>query len=249
MDLVYGRMKEDFPNLDDDMRKNKKLYLKLKKAVIIAKEKLSAVGSSTVSVTVDNVSNDDDYEGVLDIKEINEIVEESILPTLNNDLKLLFEGIKIQSNEKNPIDIVLLGGSNRIPRIQDFYKSLNKQDYGYFNKNLNQTVNMDENISCGCCYYSLIMKSIWNVDFESDIDKYKAIALDIMSYDYNRYSVEESTHFKNIDPNIFKDDEEKYFQELIMNHKWLVNRNKATQETDMKRNDFETEWYIIYIYY
>lgn len=240
-------MKEDFPSLDDDIRKNKKLYLKIKKATIIAKEKLSAAGASSVSVTVDNVINDDDYEGVLDIQEINKIVEDHIIPVLENELRILFKGLPIEdTNEDNPIDIIILGGSNRIPRIQEYYKSLKQKEFGYFSSNLNQTVNMDENISCGCCYYSLVRNGIWKVNIECDIINECIEMSNNVKY-INMHSTEESQqHFMDIDPSVYGEDEKSYYKVLLMNHKWLVDRNAKTRENDVKRNEFETYWYNYY---
>lgn len=160
-----------------DPLKNPKLYLKIKQSVISCKEKLSATGASSVLLTVDDIKseknkninseNDDDddddtFETVLDIVTLNMLIDKNkILESIHSVIEKTFEAGFVSNEQKSNIEFVMLGGSNRIPYIQ---QSIQK----WYNKDrLNFTLNMDESVSFGCAYYEAILLNLWNYKYKS----------------------------------------------------------------------------------
>lgn len=256
MELVYGRMKEDFPTLDVDIKKDKKLYLKIQKAVILSKEKLSAVGSSTVTISVDNVENDDDYEGILDIKEINGIVEKYILQNLENEIKLLLQNqhLFVNTSDENPLDIVIAGGTCRIPRIKQYLSNMQFTTLIFssrFVNEVNESLNMDTNVSSGCCYYKLLKNGVWKYNIEFDKEKVyefdSSSSIPITAYTIN--TVNFSPHFVEIDPQLEGINICDYYSKLLLNHKFLLDKQNVNISKLKKQNGFQNIVYIIIIIY
>lgn len=252
MDLVYNRMRKDFPNLDSDIRKDKKLYLKIQKAVIIAKEKLSAIGTSTVTISVDNVENDYDYEGVIDIKEINEIVQKYVLPTLENEIKLLLQNqhLFVNTSDENPLDIVIVGGTCKIQRIKQYLSNMQFTSLifsAHFGDKVTETMNIDTNISTGCCHYKLLKLGLWKYNIEYEKEKvYEFERGDIIPFTaYTINTVNFSPHFVEIDPQLEGINICDYYSKLLLNHKFLIDKQNVNISKLKQQNGFQT---IVYIY-
>lgn len=202
-----------------------------------------------INYTVDNVYDDDDYDGSLSIEDINNIVESEILNELEMEIKNILVDLNLGENTdiNNPIDIVIAGGICRIIRIKNFLRNLDLDHniYGYLNKKLVETLNFDDNGSYGCCYYKLLKKDKVKFTFENeaeDLNKYnKQNYIKIDNINNNPKS------FIDIDISLEQLNPQEYYKKLLENHIYLLLRNKETLNIIADRNTHESEWYIYYI--
>jgi len=144
--LVEHFSKEFKAKYNKDLSTNFKSLRRLREQCEKVKHTLSSF--TDASIDIDYLFDDIDFSST---------ISRSCFEDLNNDL---FEKI-IQSIEKVVMDskleksdiheIVLVGGSTRIPKIRDMISS-------YFdNKNINKTVNVDEAVTCGAAVQAAIL--------------------------------------------------------------------------------------------
>jgi len=142
------------------VEKKSKLYSKLRKAAEKAKRELSS--QTQTIVTVENVARDDDGESVdfstsLTRAKFEQLNEELFKKTLKPVAKVLKDG---GMKKKDIAEIVLVGGSTRIPRIQKLVKD-------FFNgKSPSKGVHPDEAVAHGAAVQAAILGG----HFESDQD-------------------------------------------------------------------------------
>jgi len=142
------------------VEKKSKLYSKLRKAAEKAKRELSS--QTQTIVTVENVARDADGESVdfaqpLTRAKFEQLNEELFKKTLKPVAKVLKDG---GMKKKDIAEIVLVGGSTRIPRIQKLVKD-------FFNgKAPSRGVHPDEAVAHGAAVQAAILGG----HFESDQD-------------------------------------------------------------------------------
>lgn len=163
IEYVYKKLKEDtadLPELYDDVS----LYTKISNAVISAKEKLSAESVQFVKITVESYYEDDDYEMMFNIDEFNELIKiNKIDENFHNIVKKTVDEANL-NEDKELLNIVIIGGSLRIP----LFKNILIHFINEYNSNgqLYQTLNMDESIATGCCYYCAILQGNWIYNYK-----------------------------------------------------------------------------------
>lgn len=108
------------------------------------------------------MKSDEDFEYVLSTDEINGIIKDH---GIDEELcKVVNESIDKSglNEERNQLEIAVLGGSLRIPylklRLSDLLKSINGKE------KLIQTMNMDESTVRGCGYYYLQKENMWKYE-------------------------------------------------------------------------------------
>lgn len=159
IEYINDKLKSEYKECD--INSDLKLYMKVKNKCIEIKEKLSAIGASEVNYTIESINhNEDNFEGVITVEELNEILKETIneYDTLLNEMT---NDIRLKADEK--IEVMIIGGTMRISILKDVIKKRN-------NMRLNETMNMDESVSSGNCYYGLIKENEWIYDI-NDIEE------------------------------------------------------------------------------
>ena len=121
-----------------DISNNTKALRRLKKECVLKKEFLSSL--KEVDFEIDSLNNQINLE--FNLKRID--FENICMPLFEKCIKILEETIKESGLSKEQIDdIVLVGGSSRIPKIQEMIKQ-------YFKKaHLNKNIQPDEAIAIG----------------------------------------------------------------------------------------------------
>lgn len=129
-----------------DISQNKKAIKRLKNACERAKRTLSSVTHARIEI--DTLFDDVD----LNMELTRGKFEEICMPIFRRTIIPIDEALHIAKLDKNSIDeVVLVGGSTRIPKIQDMLKE-------YFNgKELNKSVNPDEAVAYGAAVQASIL--------------------------------------------------------------------------------------------
>ncbi|XP_077967380.1 heat shock cognate 71 kDa protein-like [Styela clava] len=127
----------------EDISKNKRALNRLRVACEAAKKKLSS--STNAKVQVDALQGGHDFRSSISqakFENLNHSFFERVLDTVKNTLS--DSGLK----KENIDDVVLVGGSTRIPKIQEMLEK-------YFdNMKLKRTINPDEAVACGAAVYA-----------------------------------------------------------------------------------------------
>lgn len=170
INLILNKIQSKYPLITN----NRKLYFKIYNEIVKIKEKLSAEGADSINIEIDNVYNDETYSDILTVNELNTLINENSI--IERILYLLNELINnIHPSIKTKIEIVISGGSLRIPFIQnEIRKWLNELKSNNNNNNekvynLIKTINIDECVATGCCYYGLILNGKWNYNIKSNL--------------------------------------------------------------------------------
>ncbi|XP_077967112.1 heat shock 70 kDa protein homolog isoform X2 [Styela clava] len=122
---------------------NKKGMFRLRVACEKAKKKFSA--SKQARLQADCINGNEPYNTTLTRSEFEEINKESF-KSIEQVLRNVLTKAKIVANQID--DIVLVGGSTRIPKIREFLQEF------FDGKVLNRTINPDEAVACGAAYYA-----------------------------------------------------------------------------------------------
>nr|XP_039268336.1 heat shock 70 kDa protein II-like [Styela clava] len=122
---------------------DKKAIYRLKKSCEKAKKSLSS--AKRARLQIDRFVGDDSYNQVLMVDEF-----EKVSSTEFEEIeKVLSDVLKVADITKEQVnDIVLVGGSTRIPKIRKILSDF------FDGKTLNQTVNPDEAVACGAAIYA-----------------------------------------------------------------------------------------------
>lgn len=175
----------------------------------------------------------EDYECDYSVSELNEVLksnkfDEEILSILNECIK----NSNIKESEKREIEILIVGGSLRIPYFQSILLKYLKENLKSKYLNLNKTINMDECISYGNLYNGLIIKNYWKYNI---IDKTKYCHL-YMSNDEDN---------KNEETKIIE--LRKYLMLIKSKYVDIMNDQVNIDKCSEKRNDIENKMYKKYI--
>lgn len=158
--LIIKKKKEEIEKEIEDKLSNK-AYIKLKLEMIKLKEKLSANGADEVRGSIEN--GDDDIDIDYNVTELNEIlINNGLIDKLKNLLNKSIKESNISKEEYNKINIVICGGSLRIPLFQNEIEKYMKEELKIKDNRITRTLNMDECISLGNCYYKLMKDKKWN---------------------------------------------------------------------------------------
>ena len=138
--LLVEHFAERFKELTDvDISQNVKAKRRLKIAAEQTKILLSGIKESQIDI--DCLAENEDYNDTLSVIDFNEICKD----IFSKCIKILNETIKESKISKNEIDeIVLVGGSSRIPKIQEMIK----QSFGKKTK-ISKAINGDEAVAYG----------------------------------------------------------------------------------------------------
>lgn len=162
IEYVYNKIKEkesNVNNIDEDIR----LYWKLESEVINGKEKLSADGADSVIINIDGYYKDNDFEMELTVKDIDDVVKKlEFDKKLHNIMEECFKISNIRDDEKELFEIVIIGGSLRIPYLKSEVLNFLTEKNG--KTRLKQTLNMESPVSLGCGYYYEILSKNWNYE-------------------------------------------------------------------------------------
>ena len=123
--------------------KNQKALKRLKKGCIEAKHLLSTVKEA--NITIESLSEETDLNVSIDRTIFNELCKEIFERCINLVIKTLKES-NIEANEIN--EVVLAGGSSKIPKIQEMLEDLFGKD------KICKTINPDEAIAQGAAIYA-----------------------------------------------------------------------------------------------
>ena len=128
------------------MRNDKKAMRRLRTACERAKRMLSTVNSTTIDV--DALKNGEDFSITITRAKFEELCSTYFRKCLDPVRKVL-EDSKIAKNKVH--DIVLVGGSTRIPKVQALLSE-------FFNgRNLNKSINPDEAVAYGATIQAAIL--------------------------------------------------------------------------------------------
>jgi L1 cell adhesion molecule like protein len=124
---------------------NKRVRSRLHKACESAKRALS--GASTATIAVDALHDGIDFELVLTRARFDDLCGDIFRKTMEP----VYTVLKDAKLSKNDVDeIVLVGGSTRIPKIQSLLKE-------YFGKEVNNTINPDECVAYGATVQAAVL--------------------------------------------------------------------------------------------
>ncbi|MDK9580481.1 molecular chaperone DnaK [Sneathia sanguinegens] len=133
-----------------DLRDDKMAYQRLKDAAEDAKKKLSTTLETQISlpfITVDQ-NGPKHLEKKLTRAAFNELTKDLVDMT-KGPVQTALKDAKLQANEIN--EILLVGGSTRIPAVQEWVKS-------YFGKDPNKGINPDEVVAAGAAIQAGVIK-------------------------------------------------------------------------------------------
>ena len=152
VDYIIDDIKKRFKK---DIKDNMKAVRRLKTASERAKRSLSS--SSSISIEIDALIDGIDYTTIFSRAKFEDICMDLFKKTIEPVEQVL----KDSKLSKTQIDeIVLVGGSTRIPKIQQLLKD-------FFNgKKLNNGVNPDEIVSVGACIQAAILTNTKDKNLE-----------------------------------------------------------------------------------
>jgi len=132
-----------------DIRDNKKSLRRLRTACERAKRSLSS--SSTAMIEIDSLYDGIDFNSSITRARFENICEDLFRKTMD-PVEQVLKDSKIPKSNVN--EIVLVGGSTRIPKIQDLLKD-------FFNgKELNKSINPDECVAYGAAVQAAILTNV-----------------------------------------------------------------------------------------
>lgn len=144
------------PDIDtNNFVKNKKTLNKLKIACENVKKSLSS--SNTATIEIDSL-----YDGIDFSLNITKNKFESLCETNFNKCMDLVKNVLVNAgmNKDNINDVVLIGGSTRIPKIRELLKN-------YFGKDPKCSINPDEAVAYGAAVQGAILSKVVNEKLDS----------------------------------------------------------------------------------
>jgi molecular chaperone DnaK (HSP70) len=123
-----------------DKEKKQKSQRKLREKCQQAKHKLSDV--EEVKITIESLYKDIDYKLIVTRKEFEDL-NQDLFETTRKCIKEALDGAKLSYDDIE--DIVLVGGSTKIPKIQQMVRD------SFKNSQIIKTINVDEAVAVGAC--------------------------------------------------------------------------------------------------
>ena len=152
-------------SINIDIRENPKAFQRIKTECEKAKIALST--ASKVSIDIDCIIEDKDLTIEIERKKFEELCMDLFKKCIP-PIKSAIEDAKMNKNQIE--DIILIGGSTRIPKIQSMI-----QEY-FGGKNLNLELNYKEAIATGAAIQAAVMTNVKDEDIE------RLILMDVISY-------------------------------------------------------------------
>ena len=121
------------------------------------KRKIILSTSTKANVDIDNIIGEEDLNVVITRDKFEELCIDlfrKCLPLLENSLK------EAKLNKKEIDEIILVGGSTRIPKIQDLIQEF------FEGKELNKSINQDEAVACGAAIEAAVMTNVKHENIE-----------------------------------------------------------------------------------
>lgn len=243
LEILNEKLKNNEEFKEIDIYSSSNYYLKCKESIIKSKEKLSASGADTVNVEIGDLYKDEDFTTTLSVDEINNKIREKNIISCSL-ATMIFRGFKEFERRCKDFDIkkcqcVIQGGSCRIPFIQESINGI-LEGKGIKPSVINQTLNLDESVSNGCCYYELIKEGKWVYNYEEynpeiynnnklKKHKNKQCSKDLKLNKSIELSIEEKTHVK----------------EIVNQAKDMIKKSKEVDLLLIKKNDYESELYSV----
>ncbi|PVG04284.1 heat shock protein 70 [Serendipita vermifera] len=131
-----------------DLTRNEWAMSRLKREVERAKMALSS--QSSASIELDALDDGNDFSYTLSRAKFEELNKELFEKTMKTVERVLQEA---NVNKTNVDEIILIGGSTRIPKIQTMVKD-------YFNKEPNKSINPDEAVAYGAAIQGGILSQV-----------------------------------------------------------------------------------------
>ncbi len=144
--LVNHFTSEFYKKYNLDMTRNAKAMRRLRTACELAKRTLST--ATVAKIEIDSLYEGNDFSSTLTRAKFDSLCDEIFKRTLE-PLDQVLKDANMQRSDIN--DVVLVGGSTRIPRIQE----LLSQYFG--GKELNKSINPDEAVAYGAAVQAAIL--------------------------------------------------------------------------------------------
>lgn len=140
--VIINWIAEEFMRTDGvDLRKDPKTQQRLKEAAEAAKIELSSATSTQIMLPYIHMDQDGPRNLDLTLSRAKfEMLADSLFKRINEPLKRALADAKLSKSEVT--EILLVGGSTRIPKVQEIVKE-------FFGKDLNRSVNPDEVVAIG----------------------------------------------------------------------------------------------------
>lgn len=122
-----------------------------------------------------DISEDNTFETTISVEQLNQLIvqnhiDDKLRELIDDAVKSANLGAEILSS----ISTVICGGNFRITILQEIIKRNLMQKYNNENEIL-RTLNMDENISCGCCYYGMILNDTWKYSVKENSRNFEKV--------------------------------------------------------------------------
>ena len=157
VDYCINKFKSE-TSKDINIIENPKAFQRIKLACEKAKIILST--STKANVDIDNIIGEEDLNVVITRDKFEELCIDlfrKCLPLLENSLK------EAKLNKKEIDEIILVGGSTRIPKIQDLIQEF------FEGKELNKSINQHEAVACGAAIEAAVMTNVKHENIEKII--------------------------------------------------------------------------------
>ena len=154
VDYCINKFKSE-TSKDINIIENPKAFQRIKLACEKAKIILST--STKANVDIDNIIGEEDLNVVITRDKFEELCIDlfrKCLPLLENSLK------EAKLNKKEIDEIILVGGSTRIPKIQDLIQEF------FEGKELNKSINQHEAVACGAAIEAAVMTNVKHENIE-----------------------------------------------------------------------------------
>jgi heat shock protein 1/8 len=146
VDYMVGEFKKKFKS---DPTSSKKAMKRFKNSAENIKKNLSS--STTSSIEIESVFEGNDFNSSITRAKFEKICE----PIFKKCIDLVNEVLKETNTDKKDInEIVLVGGSSRIPKLQSMLSEL------FDGKTLNKSINPDEAVCYGACVQGAILTGV-----------------------------------------------------------------------------------------
>ncbi|KAK8810452.1 hypothetical protein WA158_007027 [Blastocystis sp. Blastoise] len=149
-DIIINMIATEFKNkYKIDPRENAKSYVKLSTAAEKAKKTLSPLGVDRCPISIECLSEDHDYNGMLTLQALQDACAAAKLP--ERVQAVLLDALNQCGMKVEDISFTeICGGGVRVPQLRKAIAEIMKTDLSANNFGLSTTLNMDETVGKGC---------------------------------------------------------------------------------------------------
>lgn len=141
--LMDEMIKEIAQTTGNDIRTSNKGLLRLRAACEKAKRVLAV--ASTATIDIDSLIDGEDFTAVITRAKFETLITPALEKTLETVKEVMHEA-KVTTSDVG--DVLLIGGSTRIPKVQEMLKEL------FEGKDPSKTVHPDEAVACGAAAFA-----------------------------------------------------------------------------------------------